>query len=122
EDRRHEEEAPAVLVPLGPPPAPEDPRPLLSRVGYVGLRLLPLRLAEDRSEVDIGVEAVPEPEPLRPFHQLRGELLGGRLLDVDPIDADADLAHVREGPLDAGRRRLFDIRILADDEGGGAPQ
>ena len=60
------------------------------------------------------VEAGADAQLTRPPHERRGELVGDRLVHVDPLDAHADLAGADEAGTDSPLGCYLDVHVLGD--------
>ena len=75
----------------------DNVRPVLARVGDELLDDGPLALGDERAEIDARIVAVADPQGRGPGHEALDERVVQRAVHVDPLDARADLAAVREG-------------------------
>ena len=92
-------------------------RALLLAGGHQRLDALELLGGVDRADVGVLVERVADAQQAHAVPQLRGDLVGHRLLDEQPRSGAADVALVEEDPLHDALDRLVDGGVLEDDVG-----
>src|SRR5262245_55746139 len=83
---------------LRTPPTAKSLAALCEGVGDELLDLLPLALGDEWAELRLRLQAVSDPQLVRLLDQIGEELLVDGALNVEPLDAGADLPAVRKCP------------------------
>ena len=115
EDRRLDEPAPLVLVPIRPPAAENRPGPLAQRILDLRFDLSPLRLGVHRPHPAVLVETVAGLQLGRARDQLLHQGVVDALLDVQALDGQACLPTVEKAADRDGACRCLEIRIVEHD-------
>ena len=103
-------------------PSHENLRAFRDRVLEMRFDEIPLPGGREGAHVGRRRERITEPEHLRPRHDLREQLGGDFLHDVDALDGAAGLARVHERAPDEPRGRPVEIRVGRDHGGVLAPE
>ena len=74
-----------------------------------------LRLADQRTQLDSRIATVADPQGARAIDETLDERAVKRAVDVDALDAGADLAAVREGSPERTLDRAIEIGIVKDE-------
>ena len=117
DDRRGQEPAPVVDPARQALAAERDARALGDRVRDLSLAVSKNLLVDQRPHRRFRRKGIADLQRLRFGDEPREELLIDRALDIDAIDAIAELARIREGVARDALDRHVDIRVAAHDGG-----
>lgn len=98
-------------------PAGDEGRALLDGLVDVACDGLQLAFADEGAHVGPVREGVAEPHGLRPGGEALHEVVGDRLVDVQPLDGDAELPGGGEAGADGSGGGLLDVGVLQHEHG-----